>query len=89
MISNSYPQIAFCLAITPAQENYYSSLKKMDITTVSTCLYISKLGRQKHVTGHVNAARNLGMTIHANRITDLHDPINDCLEFTIRFLELG
>ena len=89
MISNSYPQIAFCLAITPAQENYYSSLKKMDITTVSICLYISKLGRQKHVTGHVNAARNLGMTTHAYMITDLHDPINDCLQFSTRFLELG
>lgn len=87
--SNQYPQVAFCLAITPATSDYYQSLKKMNINTVSICLYISQMGRQKYVTDHVNAARHAGMVTHAYMISDLHDIVSDVIQFTERFNELG
>ena len=87
--SQSYPRLAFCSAITPADPAHYLNLRKAGIDTASICLHVSGFEYYKFATIHTQLARKADLATHAFMITDLLDPFADVTTFFKRFNQLG
>lgn len=88
-ISQTYPRLAFCSAITPADPAHYLNLRKAGINTASVCLHVSGFEYYKFATIHTQLARKADLVTHAFMITDLLDPFADVTTFFKRFNQLG
>lgn len=88
-ISEKYPRMAFCSAVTPATPEHYKHLREAGIDTVSICLHVTGLKTYKYATIHTKLAREAGLTTHAFFVTDLLEPIDDMILFFQRFHKLG
>lgn len=88
-MTQNYPRIAFCSAITAPSREHYLKMKKDGISTVSVCLHVSDYEHEHLADLHTTTAREVGMATHAYMVTDLYEPEKDVASFLVEFLRLG